>query len=95
MTAPATEGSIEGHVPVGDLLPKLEEHRRVIGVELRGHGHTRDVDRPFTWEAFGDDLAALIEALEPGPADLLGYSLGRGGTRRGVPSPRTSTRTRR
>ncbi len=62
----------------GDLFPRLAEQRRVIGVELQGHGHTRDVGRPFTWEAFGDDLAALIAALEPGPADLLGYSLGGG-----------------
>lgn len=45
----------------GDVLDRLAEHRRVIAVELQGHGRTPDVDRPFGFEAFGDDLGALIE----------------------------------
>jgi len=51
-------------------------------VELQGHGRTRDVDRPFRYETFGDDLGALVEQLDLGPADLLGYSLGAGATLR-------------
>jgi pimeloyl-ACP methyl ester carboxylesterase len=66
----------------GGLLDRLAEYRRVIGVELQGHGHTRDIDRPFRYESFGDDLAALIEHLELGQADLLGYSLGAGSSLR-------------
>jgi len=62
----------------GDLLDRLAEGRRVIAVELQGHGHTADVDRPFTWEGFGDDLAAVVTGLDLGQADLLGYSLGAG-----------------
>ncbi len=62
----------------GDLLDRLAEGRRVLAVDLQGHGHTADVDRPFGFEAFGDDLAALIEHLDLGRADLLGYSLGGG-----------------
>src|SRR6476661_4706724 len=62
----------------GDLLGRLAVGRRVIAVELQGHGHTADIDRPFTFEAFGDDLAALIEHLGLPNADLLGYSLGAG-----------------
>lgn len=62
----------------GDLLPRLGQQRRVIGVELQGHGHTRDVDRPLRWESLADDVAALIDVLELGQADLLGYSLGGG-----------------
>ena len=54
----------------------------MIAIELQGHGHTRDIDRPFSYEAFGDDIAALIEALELGEADLLGYSLGAGASLR-------------
>ncbi|HZT67534.1 MAG TPA: alpha/beta hydrolase [Acidimicrobiales bacterium] len=60
------------------LLDSLARDRRVVAVELQGHGHTADIDRPFTWEAFGDDLAALMGHLELGRADLLGYSLGAG-----------------
>jgi pimeloyl-ACP methyl ester carboxylesterase len=50
--------------------------RQVIALELQGHGHTADVDRAFTWDDFGDDVAALIAQLGLGPVDLLGGSLG-------------------
>jgi pimeloyl-ACP methyl ester carboxylesterase len=67
----------------GDQLDLWAGSRRVIGIELQGHGHTRDVDRPFSWERFGDDIAGVIEGLDLGRADLLGYSLG--GRRSAVP----------
>jgi pimeloyl-ACP methyl ester carboxylesterase len=60
------------------LIPALAATRQVIGIELQGHGHTRDIDRPFSWDAFGDDIAALIAELGFEQADLLGYSLGAG-----------------
>jgi pimeloyl-ACP methyl ester carboxylesterase len=66
----------------GDVLDRLAEHRRVVAVELQGHGRTPDIDRPFSFEAFGDDLGALIEHLGLGRADLLGYSLGAGASLR-------------
>jgi pimeloyl-ACP methyl ester carboxylesterase len=60
----------------GDQLDLWATSRRVIGIELQGHGHTKDVDRPFSWERFGDDIAGVIQGLDLGQADLLGYSLG-------------------
>jgi pimeloyl-ACP methyl ester carboxylesterase len=60
----------------GELLAQLALRRRVIAIELQGHGHTRDIARPFSFEAFGDDIAGVIDALDLGQADLLGYSLG-------------------
>jgi pimeloyl-ACP methyl ester carboxylesterase len=60
----------------GPLLDRLARNRRVIAIELQGHGHTRDIDRPFSYEAFGDDIGALVAQLELGRADLLGLSLG-------------------
>jgi pimeloyl-ACP methyl ester carboxylesterase len=62
----------------GDVLERLAAHRRVVAVELQGHGHTADVDRPLTWDDLADDVAALVRGLDLGPADLLGYSLGGG-----------------
>lgn len=59
-----------------DLLDQLAAKRRVIAIEVQGHGHTRDTTRPFRYESFGDDIAALIEYLGLRQADLLGYSLG-------------------
>ena len=58
------------------LLDRLAVSRRVIAIELQGHGHTRDIDRAFSYEAFGDAIAGLVDLLRLGPADLLGYSLG-------------------
>lgn len=66
----------------GDLLDRLAADRQVIAVELQGHGHTKDIDRPFRYETFGDDLAALVEHLGLGQVDLLGYSLGGGASLR-------------
>jgi len=62
----------------GAVLDRLATDRPVIAIELQGHGHTADIDRPFSYEAFGDDLATLIEELGFEQADLLGYSLGGG-----------------
>jgi pimeloyl-ACP methyl ester carboxylesterase len=63
---------------MGDLVPTLAEGYRVIGVEFQGHGHTADIDRPFSYEQFADDTAALLEHLGIDRADVYGYSLGGG-----------------
>jgi pimeloyl-ACP methyl ester carboxylesterase len=60
----------------GEVLPLLAEGRRVIAADLQAHGRTADIDRPMTFEAMADDVAALIEHLELGEADVMGYSLG-------------------
>jgi pimeloyl-ACP methyl ester carboxylesterase len=62
----------------GEVLPLLAEGRRVIAVDLQAHGRTADIDRPMTFEAMADDVAALIEHLGLGEADVMGYSLGGG-----------------
>ncbi|MGS2615975.1 alpha/beta fold hydrolase [Micromonospora sp. LZ34] len=61
-----------------EILPALAERRRVIGVDLQGHGRTADVDRPLRYESLADDVAALLGHLGLAEADLLGYSLGGG-----------------
>ncbi len=60
------------------LLPGLAKNRQVIAVELQGHGHTADIDRPLSFEQMADDVAALIKHLGLENADLFGYSLGGG-----------------
>jgi len=59
-----------------NLLPALAAARQVIAIELQGHGHTADVDRPLSYRQMADDTAALLEALGIGTADFFGYSLG-------------------
>lgn len=58
------------------LVPALSESRRVILVDLQGHGRTADIDRPLRPELMADDIAALIKHLGIEQADLLGYSTG-------------------
>ena len=60
----------------GPLRPALAESRTVIAVELQGHGRTADIDRPFTYPQFADDVAALLQYLGIEQADVFGYSLG-------------------
>lgn len=63
----------------GPVLPLLAEDRRVIGVDLHGHGRTALGDRKISVLDMGDDMAAILGALGyDEPVDVLGYSLGAG-----------------
>jgi pimeloyl-ACP methyl ester carboxylesterase len=62
----------------GEVLPLLSKTRRVIAVDLQAHGRTADIERPMTFEAMADDIAALMKHLEIERADVMGYSLGGG-----------------
>jgi pimeloyl-ACP methyl ester carboxylesterase len=62
----------------GQLLPGLAARHQVIAVELQAHGHTADIDRPLSFEAMADDVAALVGQLGLPRVDVLGYSLGGG-----------------
>ena len=44
--------------------PALARNRQLIAVELQGHGHTANIDRPLTVESMADDVAALIKHLK-------------------------------
>jgi pimeloyl-ACP methyl ester carboxylesterase len=59
-------------------IEELSKSRKVIAVEMQGHGRTADIDRDFSYENLADDIAALIDFLEIPRADLLGYSMGGG-----------------
>ena len=61
---------------MGEIVPSLAETRQVIGVELQGHGHTADVDRPLSYEQMADDTAALLRHLGIEEADVFGFSMG-------------------
>src|SRR3981081_3224889 len=62
----------------GEAVPLLAKSRRVIAVDLQAHGRTADIDRPMSFEAMADDIAALIKHLGIEKADVMGYSLGGG-----------------
>jgi len=54
----------------------LAKTRRVIAVEMQGHGRTADTDRPLSFATMGDDIAALVDSLRIPKADLVGHSFG-------------------
>lgn len=58
------------------ILPMLAKHRKVIAVELQAHGHTADRDTPESFEQDANDIAALLDYLKIGKADILGFSNG-------------------
>ena len=59
---------------IGDL----SKTRKVIAVEMQGHGRTADINRDFSYENLADDIAAMLDYLKIEQADLLGYSMGGG-----------------
>jgi pimeloyl-ACP methyl ester carboxylesterase len=59
-----------------DWIGELSKTRKVIAVEMQGHGRTADIDRDITNENLADDVAALLEQLKIPRADLIGYSMG-------------------
>jgi pimeloyl-ACP methyl ester carboxylesterase len=60
----------------GKVLPPLAAKRRIIAVEQQGHGHTADIDRPFSIAQWAQDTTALLRHLGIEQADFFGYSTG-------------------
>jgi pimeloyl-ACP methyl ester carboxylesterase len=59
-------------------IGEFSKTRKVIVVEMQGHGRTADIDRDFSYENLADDIAAMLDYLKIKQADLLGYSMGGG-----------------
>jgi len=59
-------------------IGELSKTRKVIAIEMQGHGRTADTGRDFTYDNLADDVAALLDYLKIPSADILGYSLGGG-----------------
>src|SRR5215475_11546231 len=59
-------------------IGELSKTRKVIAVEMQGHGRTADIDRDITSDNLADDVAALLDYLKIPKADLIGYSMGGG-----------------
>jgi pimeloyl-ACP methyl ester carboxylesterase len=59
-------------------IGELSKTRKVIALEMQGHGRTADIERDFSYENLADDVAALLDYLKIPSADLIGYSMGGG-----------------
>jgi pimeloyl-ACP methyl ester carboxylesterase len=60
----------------GPMLAKLAEHRRVIGIDLQGHGHTSLGARTINPVDIGRDLGVVVQKLGLRQVDAMGYSFG-------------------
>ncbi|MGG7467392.1 alpha/beta fold hydrolase [Chryseobacterium arthrosphaerae] len=60
----------------GELIPELSKNRKVIAVELQGHGHSPYSDRKLSHTALASDVAGVMDHLKVESADVVGYSFG-------------------
>jgi pimeloyl-ACP methyl ester carboxylesterase len=68
-----------GLTTIGEMqgwVEPLAKTWQVIAVEMQGHGHTADTDRPMSFTTMGDDITALLDHLKIPKADLVGHSFG-------------------
>lgn len=61
-----------------EQVAEFARDHRVIVPDLRGHGRSARPERGYSMRQFGDDLAALLRALDATPAHVVGISLGGG-----------------
>ena len=59
-----------------ELIPILSKTRKVIALELEGHGHTPLSQRPMSYQTLASDVAAVLKHLKIDSADILGFSYG-------------------
>ncbi|WP_293310098.1 alpha/beta fold hydrolase [Pedobacter sp. UBA5917] len=60
----------------GQLIPELSKTRKVIAIELQGHGHTPYSDRKLAHATLAKDVLGVMDYLKVDSADVVGYSFG-------------------
>ena len=60
----------------GQLIPELSKTRKVIAIELQGHGHTPFSDRKLSHATLAHDVEGVMDYLKIDSADVAGYSFG-------------------
>ena len=60
----------------GQLIPELSKTRKVIAIELQGHGHTPFSDRKLDLPTLASDVEGVMNYLKIDSADVAGYSMG-------------------
>ncbi|HXB29937.1 MAG TPA: alpha/beta hydrolase [Puia sp.] len=60
----------------GQLIPELSKTRKVIAIELQGHGHTPYSDRKPDFATLARDVEEVMNHLKIDSADIVGYSMG-------------------
>jgi pimeloyl-ACP methyl ester carboxylesterase len=58
------------------MIPELSKTRKVIAIELQGHGHTPYSERKLTFPNLASDVAGVMDYLKIDSADIAGFSMG-------------------
>lgn len=58
------------------LIPELSKHRKVIAIEMQGHGHSPYSDRALSNTNLASDVEKVMDYLKIDSADVAGYSMG-------------------
>lgn len=64
------------HARVWDEVARRLPGRRVISLDLRGHGRSSKPAPPYHWHRFGEDVALLIDDLDLSGIIGVGHSMG-------------------
>src|SRR6187549_2265862 len=60
----------------GELIPELSKTRKVIAIEMQGHGHTPFSERKLSIITLASDVEKVMDYLKIDSADVAGYSMG-------------------
>ncbi|MFI5163049.1 MAG: alpha/beta fold hydrolase [Sphingobacteriales bacterium] len=60
----------------GAMIPELAKTRKVIAIEMQGHGHSPYADRKMELGSLASDVAGVMDYLKVDNADVVGYSMG-------------------
>jgi len=58
------------------LIPELAKTKKVIAIEMQGHGHTAYSDRKLSRATLASDVEQVMDYLKIDSADIAGYSFG-------------------
>ena len=58
------------------LIPGLSKTRKVIAIEMQGHGHTPFSERKLSFTALASDVEGVMDYLKIDSADVAGFSMG-------------------
>ena len=58
------------------IIPELSKTRKVIAIELQGHGHSPYSDRKLDIATLAKDVEGVMDYLKVDSADVAGYSMG-------------------
>ncbi len=59
-----------------ELIPELSKTRKVIAIEMQGHGHTPYSERKLDLATLASDVDGVMNYLKVDSADVAGYSMG-------------------